>query len=767
MKTFVEADNMREKQEDMLTGGIMSGQSGWRAKKAELMNEAEPNTNTPPMKEKTCGDSLSDEERITQQLREIKLKMEHPSQEADQTKKNVLSKDKDITLKLVHMGNSNPSIHDHTRSISTSTDTSSMISPLTPVEFASSYVAFAESAEIARLKAELKASQRQVQHLEGEVAQSRIAAHTINQAINLANSDDNQHKLDSSQFNDFSRYSQTTSPQMGSCWSASYGDDSVVDFESEENLGSVFPRRNNSSTWNFIPRSNSPLKNTTTISSNEIQTTTRSSPISVQNSSEIGLIRPWKMHRASTSISGPPVSSGFNHFTLAGRRASTDSGYASFSSFGSLSNQPPSPAMSAVSTGSSSGIPRLPMTVPSTFNPLQISNDHQGNILPGNVPINQHIWNSNASISQSTPGCIQSQEPINYRRLLDRNAAYNWQIIVDRIVYYNDQQASIFLQQKLKLAPAEQKYAIIDAIVAQAYPLMLNRFGNFLVQRCFEHGTQEHIDGIASAIRGNVLTLSMDAFGCHVVQKAFDNVAEDVKATMVSELLRRIPETVTHRYACHVWQKLFEIRWEGSPPAIMKYVNAALEGMWHDVALGETGSLVVQNIFENCLEEDKRPCIEEVLSKIDIISRGQWGNWVIQHMVEYGSPADKERALSHILENAVAYSVDQFASKVVEKAIKAGGPDILNQYLARVTEGRPDRPRIPLIDIASDQYGNYLIQHILQHASPAHRDQVSAQIRKHMVSLRGSKYGQKVAFQVERWRSHHHHSSYHGTYNSY
>lgn len=37
MKTFVEADNMREKQEDMLTGGIMSGQSGWRAKKAELM----------------------------------------------------------------------------------------------------------------------------------------------------------------------------------------------------------------------------------------------------------------------------------------------------------------------------------------------------------------------------------------------------------------------------------------------------------------------------------------------------------------------------------------------------------------------------------------------------------------------------------------------------------------------------------------------------------------------------------------------------------
>lgn len=57
--------------------------------------------------------------------------------------------------------------------------------------------------------------------------------------------------------------------------------------------------------------------------------------------------------------------------------------------------------------------------------------------------------------------------------------------------------------------------------------------------------------------------------------------------------------------ACHVWQKLFELRWSDSPPQIMKYVNEALRGMWHEVALGETGSLVVQNIFENCLEEDK------------------------------------------------------------------------------------------------------------------------------------------------------------------
>lgn len=277
--------------------------------------------------------------------------------------------------------------------------------------------------------------------------------------------------------------------------------------------------------------------------------------------------------------------------------------------------------------------------------------------------------------SETAVTYVPPTEPMNYRRLLDRNMSCNWKYIVDKIVCSNDQQASIFLQQKLKVGTAEQKYEIVEAIIGQAFPLMINRFGNFLVQRCFEHGTPEQVVAIANAIRGNTLTLSMDAFGCHVVQKAFDAVPEEYKAIMVHELLRRIPETVIHRYACHVWQKLFELRWSDSPPQIMKYVNEALRGMWHEVALGETGSLVVQNIFENCLEEDKRPCINEVLASIDVIAHGQFGNWCIQHICEHGAPADRGRAIDHILRFATEYSMDQYASKVIEKCLKIGGND--------------------------------------------------------------------------------------------
>lgn len=128
------------------------------------------------------------------------------------------------------------------------------------------------------------------------------------------------------------------------------------------------------------------------------------------------------------------------------------------------------------------------------------------------------------------------------------------------------------------------------------------------------------------------------------------------------------------------------------------------------------------------------------------MAHGQFGNWCIQHICEHGIPQDRGRAIDHVLHYATEYSMDQFASKVVEKCLKIGGPDFLERYLERVCEGRPDRPRIPLIDstssasspnrmilscsiVASDQYGNYLIQYILTHANPNHREIVASHIR--------------------------------------
>lgn len=270
-------------------------------------------------------------------------------------------------------------------------------------------------------------------------------------------------------------------------------------------------------------------------------------------------------------------------------------------------------------------------------------------------------------------------------------------MIVDRIVLDNDQQASIFLQQKLKGSNNEQRSSIISSITEQSYQLMINRFGNFLMQRCLEYSNPAQVSALTQCLVGNVCYLAMDPFGCHVIQKALDCINQDMKVIVVQEMLENVAETIVHRYACHVWQKLFELRWNGAPPKFMEKVNDELKGMWAEIAIGETGSLVVQNIFENCALKDKEPCIKEVIENMDVIIKGQWGNWVIQHMVEYACSPYREQVVALVIENSPTYSVDQYASKAVEKLLKMGETDIIQGFLDKVTEPS-DRPRIPLID---------------------------------------------------------------------
>lgn len=201
--------------------------------------------------------------------------------------------------------------------------------------------------------------------------------------------------------------------------------------------------------------------------------------------------------------------------------------------------------------------------------------------------------------------------------------------------------------------------------------------------------------------------------------------------------------------------------------------------------------------------------LNEILQSVTTIAKGQWGNWVIQHILEHGTLADRAIVTQKILEDAVNLSLDQYASKVVEKTLRTAAQhsfiitaasslvgattsvisvnnisdenkdnnsgsgdksadlptvtvngttihltqeEVITLYIKIVCDGVQDRPRIPLIDIAADPYGNHIVQYILTNAGLQHRETCAALIKRHMVSLRGSKYGQKVAFMVERWR---------------
>ncbi|TIB90444.1 NAF1-domain-containing protein [Wallemia mellicola] len=147
---------------------------------------------------------------------------------------------------------------------------------------------------------------------------------------------------------------------------------------------------------------------------------------------------------------------------------------------------------------------------------------------------------------------------INFRELLKPQSKVNYS--VSRIIVKTDQQASIFLQQKLKSLNKSDINLLVDAVIQRAFPLITNRFGNFLVQRVIDLDDVSYKLRIVNSITCQVESIAMNSYGTHVLQKLLSTSPEHVKILLVNELLNgNIAQGIVHKNASHVWSKVLEL----------------------------------------------------------------------------------------------------------------------------------------------------------------------------------------------------------------
>jgi len=86
-----------------------------------------------------------------------------------------------------------------------------------------------------------------------------------------------------------------------------------------------------------------------------------------------------------------------------------------------------------------------------------------------------------------------------------------------------------FIQQKLEHASLTEKALIFNEILSAAYSLMMDVFGNYVIQKFFEFGTTEQKQTLAQRVRGHVLALALHMYGCRVIQKAVESIPADMQ----------------------------------------------------------------------------------------------------------------------------------------------------------------------------------------------------------------------------------------------
>ncbi|GBE77603.1 ARM repeat-containing protein [Sparassis crispa] len=373
-----------------------------------------------------------------------------------------------------------------------------------------------------------------------------------------------------------------------------------------------------------------------------------------------------------------------------------------------------------------------------------------------NDPVLRTVQSSH--LQSQGPGPSHAHEPINFLSLLHPSSTPPYHLFVSRIIKSSDQQASIFLQQKLKVADSEERAKIVDAICAKGFEMMAHRFGNWAVQRCLEATASiEERRKIVGCMRGRVVDLATNCYGCHVLQKALD-CEEDIRLLIVSELLLGDPaQTLVNKHASHVWSKIMELTWTPPAPPIFTYVNKSLKGKWASLACHETGSLVVQHAFENLEESAKDGIVDELLNQgpdvFGEVAKSQWGSYCVQHILEHGSKSHRDMALDHLLSGLLDYATNEQGVKSVTKALKEGGKETLDKLMKRMCEPSRGGRRAMIVDLALSVTGSQLIASVLPNADKDQRALLYESIRGHIVTLRGCKTGSKVIWLFDRMRA--------------
>ncbi|XP_016825883.1 pumilio homolog 1 isoform X10 [Cricetulus griseus] len=342
--------------------------------------------------------------------------------------------------------------------------------------------------------------------------------------------------------------------------------------------------------------------------------------------------------------------------------------------------------------------------------------------------------------------------PSGRSRLLEdfRNNRYpNLQLreIVGHIMEFSqDQHGSRFIQLKLERATAAERQLVFNEILQAAYQLMVDVFGNYVIQKFFEFGSHEQKLALAERIRGHVLSLALQMYGCRVIQKALEFIPSDQQNEMVRELDGHVLKCVKDQNGNHVVQKCIEC----VQPQSLQFIIDAFKGQVFALSTHPYGCRVIQRILEHCLPDQTLPILEELHQHTEQLVQDQYGNYVIQHVLEHGRPEDKSKIVAEIRGNVLVLSQHKFASNVVEKCVTHASRTeraVLIDEVCTMNDG----PHSALYTMMKDQYANYVVQKMIDVAEPGQRKIVMHKIRPHIATLRKYTYGKHILAKLEKY----------------
>ncbi|KAI3731105.1 hypothetical protein L1987_62288 [Smallanthus sonchifolius] len=270
--------------------------------------------------------------------------------------------------------------------------------------------------------------------------------------------------------------------------------------------------------------------------------------------------------------------------------------------------------------------------------------------------------------------------------------------------------------------PAGIRNLVGESFAGLAVSSLLDEFKSNKT-KCFE----------LSEIAGHVVEFSSDQFGSRFIQQKLETATIEEKDMVFNEIMPQAYSLMTDVFGNYVVQKFFE---HGNATQIRKLADQ-LTGHVLTLTLQMYGCRVIQKAIEVVDLDQQTKMVTELDGHVMRCVRDQNGNHVIQKCIEC------------VPENAIHFIISTFYDQVVTLSTHPYGCRVIQRVLEHCHDPKTqslvmDEILKSINMLAQDQYGNYVVQHVLEHGKPHERKCIIDQLTGQIVQMSQQKFASNV-----------------------
>ncbi|XP_061350381.1 putative pumilio homolog 7, chloroplastic [Gastrolobium bilobum] len=301
-----------------------------------------------------------------------------------------------------------------------------------------------------------------------------------------------------------------------------------------------------------------------------------------------------------------------------------------------------------------------------------------------------------------------------------------------------DQHGCRFLQRMFDEGTPEDVQVIFEEIIDHVVELMVNPFGNYLMQKLLDVCNEEQRTQILLIITeepGQLVRISLNTHGTRVVQKLIETLKTRQQISLaVSALEPGFLALIKDLNGNHVIQRcLLCLNSEDN-----KFIFVAAAKYCVDIATHQHGCCVLQRCIAHSSGEHREKLIAEISANALLLAQDHYGNYVVQFIMDLRIPSATTNISSQFEGYYVHLSRHKFGSHVVEKCLSVFN----DENRSRVIHELLSAPHFE--HLLQDPHANYVVQSALRHSEGRVHNLLVEAVESHKAISRNSPYSKKI-----------------------